>query len=147
MNKKAQTFLKVFTKFTMFSIFFLGILSMAFIVQTNNSASQPLSEDSLFNRTSVALQKQISDTEASEIQQQSNFDSNTESQTGTLSIIIPAIIGVGKTTSGLVNGFFTVLFEIPKVVLGIDSLIISSLLSILILTLVIGAWVLYKLGG
>ena len=47
----------------------------------------------------------------------------------------------------MIIGTFNTIIKLPVVFLGIDPIIVSILSTMLILTIIIGLWVVYKLGG
>lgn len=146
MNNKGQGFQQTFYNFMLLAIVVLGMLSYTFIIQGSNDAEQPLSDNDLFNNTATRLGNNLTNAEnASQIQQGIFSDENPRSGFG--SIVLFGIVSAGKTFTSIVYDIFGVIFKLPMLVLGIDSQIVSTIIMILIITLIIGVWIVYKLGG
>lgn len=146
MNKKGQAFQQTFYNFMLLALMLLAILSMIFTVQRDNNAPQPLANNSLFNETASRLGANLTNGQNSSQTQQSIFSAETPAP-GFGSIVLFGIVSAGKTFTNMIYNIFDVILRIPMVVLGIDSEIVSALVSILVITLIIGIWIVYKLGG
>ena len=146
MNKKGQSFQQTFYNFMLLAVVVLAMLSYTFIIQDDNDAAQPLAQNDLFNGTAARLGANLTNAEnASQIQQ--GIFSDEKPQSGFGSIVLFGIVSAGKTFTTLVYDIFGAIFRVPMIVLGIDSQIVSTIISILIITLIIGVWIVYKLGG
>lgn len=146
MNNRGQSFQETFYNFMFLAIVVLGLLSFTFIIQGDNDAAQPLAENSLFNETATRLGNNLTNAEnSSQIQQGIFSDENPRSGFG--SIVLFGIVSAGKTFTSLIYDVFGAIFRLPMLILGIDSQIVSTIISILVITLIIGVWIVYKLGG
>lgn len=146
MNKRGQSFQQTFYSFMLLAIVVLGMLSYTFIIQADNDAEQPLADNNLFNDTADRLGSNLTYAEnASQVQQ--GIFSAEKPQSGFGSIVLFGIVSAGKTFTNLIYGIFGAIFRIPMLILGIDSKIVSTIISILVITLIIGVWIVYKLGG
>ena len=47
----------------------------------------------------------------------------------------------------MIIGTFNTLIKLPMVILGVDPIVSSVIGTMLILTIIIGLWIVYKLGG
>lgn len=146
MNKQGQAFQKTFYNFMLLALVVLGIFSFAFFVQSDNNAPTPLSDNALFNDTAARLRSNITGAEGSSKIQQRIF-SDEKPKPGFGSIVLFGIVSAGKTFTGLIYDFIGLILRVPMIVLGIDSEIVSAFITILIVALIIGLWIVYKLGG
>lgn len=145
-NKKGQAFQKTFYSFLFLALVVVGLLSFSFTLQEDNDAANPLSNHSLFNDTATSLKESISSSETSSKTQQTNFNEENP-RSGFGSIVLFGIVSAGKTFTTMIYSFFTLIIKIPMIVLGIDSVIVSALVTIMAITIIIGVWIVYKLGG
>lgn len=146
MNKKGQSFQKTFYNFMLLAIVVLGLFSSAFILQDDNDAPNPIADNPLFNETAARLGSNLTGAKDSSAIQQGIF-SDEKPKPGFGSIVLFGIVSAGKTFTGLTYDFFGIIFRVPMIVLGIDSQIVSAFVTILIVSLIIGIWIVYKLGG
>lgn len=142
----AESFQATFYKFIGLALLIVGLLSLTFILQDNNDVGNPISNNSLFNDTATSLKSSISSSEDSSKTQQENFNEENP-RPGFGSIVLFGIVSAGKTFTNMVWNFFPLIFKIPMIILGIDSVIVSTFISILTITIIIGVWIVYKLGG
>lgn len=146
MNNKGANFQQTFYSFILFLLVVLGLLNLTFHVQRDNNAVNPVSNNVLFNDTATRLSSNVTQSESSSKIQQGIFSDETP-KPGFGSIVLFGIVSAGKTFTNMIYSYFALLFRIPIVVLGIDSAIVSVFITILIITLIIGVWIIYKIGG
>ncbi len=146
MNKKGQSFQKTVYTFIFFALVALGLLTSAFIIQDDNGAPEKLASNELFNSTAERLSLNFTESEGSGKLQQGLFNSEVP-KPGFGSIVLFGIVSAGKTFTNIVYSFFDLVIRIPTIVLGIESAIVSAFLTLLIISLIIGVWIVYKLGG
>jgi hypothetical protein len=133
-------------KFVMLGIVLLSLFSFIVYTQSDNSSTDPLSNNPAFSKvlSNLTSQAQASGTSANN-GSNSFFSENPQSGFG--SIILMSIVSIGKTFSSLVYGFFSIAIELPVVILGIPVSIYSLLITWLIIIVIVALWLLYKLGG
>lgn len=140
------TFKDTFNKYLFFGLIVLAMMSYIIVIQGDNDAPQPLGADPRINITYSNLRGNISDAQNTSQTQYGLFnDEKPERSFG--SIVLFGIVAVGKTSGTIISNFFTIILKLPLVVLGIDPSIISILTTWAVITIVIGLWLLYKLGG
>ncbi len=139
-------FESIFGNFVMIGLMVLGLFSLIFVVQNNNEAPQPLSDDSLFNNTYASLNNTIGSLEQTSDSKYTLF-SEEKPPPGVFSIVLFTIINVGKTFGNIIFVLFTVIIKIPLIVLGIDPSITAMLVSFLTISVIISLWIVYKFGG
>lgn len=146
MNTRGKSFQDTFYSFMLLGLLVLALLSSSFIIQEDNDAPQPLASNPLFNQTATSLNESISSAEASGQIQQGIF-SEEKPREGFGSIVLFGVVSAGKTFTNVTYDILGLTFRIPMVVLGINSEIVSAFISILVITIIIGLWIVYKLGG
>ena len=142
----ATQFDNIFTKMTMIGLFIFCMISFIVFVQNDNNASDKLIDNSLINQTYSSLGNDLNTMRNSSQSQLTLFQK--ENPTGGFgTILLFSIVSVGKTFMNMVTGVFNITINLPVAVLGVDKAVVGVLSAILVLTLIIGAWILYKLGG
>lgn len=142
MAKFYDTFVNfMFIGLTVFSIF-------AFIVffQDENEVSDKLMDNEIMNNTYSSLETDLSNLRDDSQTQKTLFESETPTN-GFGSILLFSILSVGKVFNGMIVGVFNTLIVLPVQFLGLNIVVVSVLSSILLLTIIIGLWAVYKLGG
>lgn len=142
----ATQFDNIFTKMAMIGLFIFCLISFIVFVQSDNNALDKLIDNSLINKTYGSLGNDLNTMRNSSQQQLTLFQK--ENPTGGFgTILLFSIVSVGKTFMNMITGVFNITINLPVAVLGVDKAVVGVLSSILVLTLIIGAWILYKLGG
>ncbi len=140
------TFYKLFTSFLMIALLVFGILSFGIQFQSENNVEDPFVENQLINETYGTLQTDLNSYGSESQLQKSLFESD-EPLAGFGSILLFSILSAGKVFNGMVVGTFNTLIKLPIVILGVDPVIVSVLGTLLIFSIIMGLWILYKLGG
>ncbi len=139
-------FQDIFGNFLWSALIIFGLLSVIFIVQSNNSAEQPLSENELIGGTHSNLLGNLSNLEGTS-EAQYNLFSTEKPPPGLISIVLKSILTVGKTFGAVIFGFFSLILKIPLIVLGIPATVTAMLVSFLTISVIIALWLIYKFGG
>ncbi len=141
-----ESFRQTFITFALIGIFiFAGI---AFIVQTqtDNSVNGTILDNDIiftvYNRTNLTL-LEFRDNSS---EQKGNFESEFPER-GFGSLIIFAIVGVGNVFTGMILGVYNIFIILPARVLNISPVVIGTLTSILIVSLVLLVWRVYRTGA
>jgi len=140
------SFQDIFMNFLWLGLFVLAALSFVITIQSTDNATQPIIEDPFFNESFGELRSDISALEDTSQLQYDEFTSE-QPQLGFGSIVLFGIVAAGKTFGNVVFGFFGALLNIPLVILGIPQTLFATFITGLVISLIISAWVLYKLGG
>lgn len=133
-------------KFIVSALLLVSIFSFIVITQRDNSAPDPIENNKIFNQSMGLLVGKIDNGTASATEKYGVFNSE-EPQTGFGSIVLFGIVSVGKAFSQIMTGLFTAAVKLPLAVLGIPANIYNLITTWLIIVIIIGAWLLYKLGG
>jgi len=139
-------FIDLFTNFMLIGLVVFGLFAFSSFFQEENKVENKFMENSLMSSTYASLNSSLSGLSGQSQAQKTLFESeNPTSGFGT--ILLFSIVSTGKIFNGMVIGLFNTLIRLPVTVLGVDPIVISVLSTILILTIIIGLWIVYKLGG
>ncbi len=133
-------------KFIISAMLLISIFSFMIITQSSNEAPDPLINNDIFNQSMGSLAQQIDEGTASASEKYDTFNAE-EPKAGFASIVLLGIVSVGKAFSQIIVGFFGAIIKLPLLILGIPENIYSLILTWLIIAVIVGAWLLYKLGG
>ncbi len=136
----------LFINFMLVGLVVLSLFAFGSFFQGDNSIENGFMENSLMNDTYGKLRTDLGGLRDQSQAQKTLFESeNPTSGFGT--ILLFSIVSTGKVFNGMIIGVFNTLIKLPVVFLGLDPIIISVLSTMLILTIIIGLWIIYKLGG
>lgn len=139
-------FITLFTNFMLIGLVVFSLLAFGVLFQGENKIANPFIENTIMSSTYASLNSSLASLSKESQAQKTLFES--ENPTGGFgTILLFSIVSTGKIFNGMVIGLFNTLVRLPITILGVDPIIISVLSTILILTIIIGLWVVYKLGG
>lgn len=139
-------FSKLFMNFMLIGIVVLSLFSYIVLTQEENNIEDKFVEDSLMNKTFENLKTNLEGIGEESQAQKTLFESeNPTSGFGT--ILLFSIVSAGKIFNGMIIGVYNVLISLPASVLGLDPIILSILGTMLIFTIILGLWIVFKLGG
>ena len=139
-------FIKLFFSFMFIGIIVLSLFSFIVNFQEENNVEDKFVDDLLINRTYENLKLDLGGLSDESQAQKTLFESeNPTSGFGT--ILLFSIVSAGKIFNGMVIGLFNTLIALPVIFLGLDPIILSVISTMLIITILFGLWVVYKLGG
>lgn len=133
-------------KFVLVALFMISVFSFIVLTQEDNHATIKMTDNAIFNQSLGLLQVKIENSTASAQEKYNSFNSE-DPPTGFSSIVLFGIVSVGKAFSEIIFGFFSAIIKLPLAVLGIPSSIYSLIITWLIIIVIIGVWLLYKIGG
>lgn len=142
----AQSFQNLFIQFSLISLFVFGTISFIVLFQQENGAATTILENQLINSTFVDLAASIADQSVSSNSSQNSFNSEVPAP-GFGSLIIFAIVGVAQTFTSLVTTIWNILIILPLSILGIPNEVANVLGSILVISLILLAWRVYRVGS
>lgn len=142
----AKSFSDLFMTFMFAGLFIVSILAFAITSQTNNNVSNGFSDDPVINGTYFSLKTTLGGLSNQSQAQKSLFESENPT-IGFGTILLFSIVSAGKVFNGMIIAIFNTLISLPVTVLGIDPIVISVISTMLILSIIIGLWIVYKLGG
>ena len=139
-------FYELFISFMLIGLAVLSIFALGISVQEDNNVDNPFIENTLMNETYSDLRDSLEGLKDSSQAQKTLFESeNPTSGFGT--ILLFSIVSAGKVFNGMVIGIFNIIIKLPVVVLGLDPIVVSVISTMLIITIIIGLWIVFKLGG
>ena len=139
-------FYEVFINFMFIGLVILSLFAFSMFFQSENNADEPFMENTLMNETYNTLYGDLNSLRDQGQAQKTLFES--ENPTGGFgTILLFSIVSSGKVFNGMVIGIFNTIIKLPVVILGIDPVLVSVVSVMLILTIIIGLWIMYKLGG
>lgn len=140
-------FLELFVTFMFLGLAVFGIFAYVIGFQQANGTSQQMITDPYYgkylNSTYNALYGNLSTTRDKSQTQKQVFES--ENPTGGVGgLLLFSIVSVGKVFNGMVIGVYNSVIVLPAVVLQLDPVVIGVMTSLLLITIIITAWSLYK---
>ena len=139
-------FYDLFMNWMLIGLVVVSLLSFGVLLQEDNNVDDKFIDNSLMNETFGSLKTNLVGYESQSQAQKTLFESeNPTSGFGT--ILLFSIVSTGKVFNSMIMGTFNALIKLPTVILGVDPIILSVLGTMLILTIIIGLWIVYKLGG
>ena len=139
-------FESLFVSFALAALLIIGIFSFGIIVQEDNDADEKIIDVPILNNTFNSLKSDLNNSQPKS-QNQLNIFETEEPKTGFGSLLFFSIVSSGKTFTGIIIGTFNLLIKLPTIVFGLDPVISAVLSTIIIISFILGLWVLYKLGG
>lgn len=139
-------FSNLFLNMMLVGLVVISIFGFSTFFQEDNNVENPFIENSLMNNTYSKLKTDLGGLRDDSQAQKTLFES--ENPTGGFgTILLFSIVSTGKVFNGMIVGLFNTLIKLPVVFLGFDPIIISVLSTMFLLTIIIGLWFIYKLGG
>lgn len=147
MNKKGITsFREVFLTFALIGLFVFGILSFGIKIQQDNEVSDTILNNSQINSSFEKLQTNLSSISDQTQEQRENFESEIPER-GFGSLLIFSIVSVGQRFTAIIIAVYNVLIVLPATILGISPIVTGVLGSILIVSLILLVWRVYRVGS
>jgi hypothetical protein len=115
-------------------------------MQQNNEVDNTILENQLINNTFEKLQTNLTNVGGATQTQRGNFESEIPER-GFGSLIIFSIVAVTQKFTALIIGIFNIFVILPSSILGISPVVTGAIGSILIVSLVLLAWRVYRLGS
>lgn len=140
------SFSEIFVSILVVGLVVFGAISFAVTTQSDNGASQRIIDDPLINDSFEGLRENLEGLESTSQGQYGNFTSE-QPKTGFGSIVVFAIVSVGKNFGNVIIDLATLIVTLPLTVLGIPATASSVIFAWLILSVLVALWILYKLGG
>lgn len=140
------SFRETFVTFALIGLFLFAGISFIVVTQRDNDVEKTILENEIINRTFEKLETNLSGFRSQTQTQKESFESEIPER-GFGSLIIFSIIGVGQRFTGMIIAVFNILIVLPASLLGISPVAIGILTSILIVSLVLLIWRVYRVGG
>lgn len=140
-----MNFYELFFTFMVVGLVVVGIFGFTIGVQHDNNV-EGITSNSLINNSYNSLYSNLSTFNNKSQTQKDLFESENPT-VGFGSLILFSIVSAGKVFNSMIIGVFNIVIRLPVTILGLDPVLVSVISTMLLLTVIIGLWVLYKLGG
>lgn len=140
------TFYDTFVKFMFVGLMIISIFAFIVSFQNENNAGNKIMDNEVMNDTYFSLDEDLTSFQDQSQTQKTLFESETPTG-GFGTILLFSILSVGKVFNGMIVGIFNTLIKLPVVFLGLDIVVVSILSTLIIITILLGLWTVYKLGG
>ncbi len=138
-------FSETFVSWMLVGVLIIAMMGFIISVQTDNGLNETILNDSIVNSSFVNLTEVLDSTSGTANNSKTSFESD-DPDRGFGSLIIFAILGVGKTITGVILSIYKILFVLPATKLGIPAVVFNSLSSIILFSLVLKVWRVYRAG-
>ena len=126
-------------------LFLFALINASIFMTTNNNANNTLLDNEAINSTFGQLESDLKTTQNSAEEAKTGFEE--ESPTiGTDSFLFNSIIGAGKIFTGMWRNMYNLTFGLVSETIGISPIVLGTLTTILLMTITLLAWSLYKTG-
>ncbi|KKL91642.1 hypothetical protein LCGC14_1892650 [marine sediment metagenome] len=140
------SFRDTFITFALIGIFIFASISFIVTTQKDNNVDETILENDVINRTYINLEANLSSFRGGAQEQKESFELDVP-EPGFGSLIIFAIVGVGQIFSGMILGIYNVFIVLPASILGISPVVIQVLTTIIIISLILLIWRVYRVGA
>lgn len=140
------SFREVFITFALIGVFIFATISFVIVTQRDNGVTNTILDNEIINRTYTNLETDLGGLSSNASTQKESFESEIPER-GFGSLIIFAIVGVGNKFTGMIVGIYNILIVLPASLLGIPSVVISAMTAILLISLVLLVWRVYRVGS
>ena len=139
-------FYDLFFNFMIVGLIIFGMFGFIVSFQSENSVENKFIDDSAINESYGDLISTLDEVGEESEQQKALFDAeNPTSGFGTL--LLFSVVSTGRVFNSMVIAVFNTIIKLPATFLGLDAAVFSILSALLIASIIIGLWMLYKLGG
>ena len=138
-------FRDLFNKMIFVGLFIFAMFMATVMFQDESRNEELFRDDPIINDTLGNLSSQLEVLSNESQAQKELFESDSNAGIGFL--LFGSIISAGKVFNSMIVGVSNALIKLPVAVLGFDPIIASVLVTILIVTIIIGLWRVYKVGG
>lgn len=139
-------FENTFKNFMLLGLMVFGILAFVIIGQTQNNATESILDSATINNTYTNLRTDFEGFQEEAQSQKLLFESETPTL-GFGTLLFYSIISSGKVFNSMVGALFNTIIKLPTIVLGLDPILIGVISAMLILSIIVGLWIIYKVGG
>jgi len=126
-------------------LFIFALVNISISLTNENNVNNTLLENEAINKSFGYLQSNLSDSQSKSETSKTGFE--VENPTvGTDSFLFSSIISAGKVFTGMWRGVYDITFSLFTETLGINPVVMGVITSILLITIILLAWSLYKSG-
>ncbi len=140
------SFRKTFMIWGLIGILVFSTLSYIIVLQTNNGVTDTILKNTVINNTFSSLQDNLTSFSSQTQTQRESFESEIPER-GFGSLIIFSIVSVGQKFMAIVISTYNILIILPASILGIPEIVTNVLSSILVVSLILLVWRVYRVGS
>ena len=126
-------------------LFAFSLINFSVTLTNDNNATNIVMENDAINDTFGELGTELASEQDKGNSSKTLFESDIP-LLGTDSFLFNSIIGVGKVFTGIWRNMYNLTFGLLADTLGISSVVLGVITTILLLTIILLAWGLYKTG-
>lgn len=134
---------KTFVSFALLGLIIFGTLSFVMIFQSNNNATERITNNQIMNNTYNDLFGNLSKAENTAEEQNKIFGNTTPTESYG-EVQIDSVVSPTKAFKTIILGIYNVLIKLPSSILGVSPIVMSVISAILIIFLIIGIWAIWK---
>lgn len=139
-------FYELTVKFIVVGLMLISLFAFATILQADNNVSDPFIQHEVLNESFTDLQNDLGgfgeDSEST-----LNLFQSEDPTVSSGVLILFSVISAGKIFTSMVSVVLDSIIVLPAAILGVDPIVISTIITLTIITIVIGLWIIYKVGG
>lgn len=137
-------FNKMWVSFVLVGLAVFALISFVVNLSTDHGQDTIL-ENEVFNNTYEALQTDLGEIGGTAQTQRENFEADPPTvEFGAL--VVFAIVSAGQIFAGTIISLYNIFIVLPSTFLGIPQIVVSVLSGIVIITIILSLWRLYKVG-
>lgn len=136
-------FKKTFINFALLGLLVFGIMSFVIIFQSDNGATEKITDNQLINTTYNSLYGNLSNADNTANEQNSIFGNVTPTESYG-EVQIDSVVSPTKAFKSLILGTYNILIKLPQQILGVSPVVTAIISAILIMLLIIGIWAIWK---
>ena len=139
------SFQQMFVTFALIGLFTFAAISFIVTTQRENNVDLTILENEIINRTYNRLETNLSEFGAETQGHRETFESEIPER-GFGSLLIFSIVSVGQKFLGMIIAVYNIFIVLPSAILGIPKIVTSVISSILVVTLILLVWSVYRTG-
>lgn len=139
-----SNFYKLFMSFMLVGLMTFSLFALIITSQEDNEISEKFIDNDLINNSYSSLRTDLTSFSNNSQTQKTIFEEENPTA-GLGTILLFSIVSSGKVFNSMVIGTFNTLITLPTVFLGLDPIIVSVISTMLIITIIISLWIIYKL--
>ena len=140
------SFRETWINFILIGVLVFSLISFIVTFQSQNNVENGILENELINSTFDRLGDQLNSSGGDTQTQRESFEAEIPER-GFGSLIIFTIVGVTQNFMSVIITIFNILIVLPAQIIGVSPIVISAIGSILIVSLILLAWRVYRIGS
>lgn len=138
-------FRDIFKNFLLLGLIVFAIFGFAINLYLDNDEGDAFGDDPTINGVYSDLSSNLGGLRDKSQSQNSLFN-NDNPTSGASGILLLSIVNIGQTFNGIIISIFNIVIKLPVIYLGLPEEVVSILIGLLIFSMIIGLWAIYKYG-